>query len=57
MYNLVVNLYNEKDITLFGLNRAKIVKNHNKWIQVINILWSSVIVGGKKSIPTHDEIA
>ena len=29
MYNLVVNLYYEKDITRFGLNRAKIGKNHN----------------------------
>ena len=29
MYNLVVNLYYEKDITCFGLNRAKIGKNHN----------------------------
>jgi hypothetical protein len=29
MYNLVVNLYYEKDITCFGLNRAKIDKNHN----------------------------
>jgi hypothetical protein len=29
MYNLVVNLYYGKDITRFGLNRAKIDKNHN----------------------------
>jgi hypothetical protein len=29
MYNLVVNLYYEKDIARFGLNRAKIDKNHN----------------------------
>ena len=29
MYNLVVNVYYEKDITRFGLNRAKIGKNHN----------------------------
>jgi hypothetical protein len=33
------------------LNSAKII------IFVINILWSSVIVGGKQSIPTTDKIA
>jgi hypothetical protein len=29
MHNFVVNLYYEKNITRFGLNRAKIGKNHN----------------------------
>ena len=29
MHNFVVNLYYEKDITRFVLNRAKIGKNHN----------------------------
>jgi hypothetical protein len=29
MYHLVVNLYYKKDITRFGLNRAKIGNNNN----------------------------